>query len=490
MMKIVSVAAVAWLVALVGCSGTEEAPPPTPQVGAAARTAVAEAIPTPTPLPTPDINATVQAGIQATVAAQPTPIPPLTPTPIPAPTPVLTPIPLPTPTPIPTPTPVLTPTPIPTPTPEPPILRPRSQWTPENPATREEIEAEFEKYRGRSLVFSSWDNAYQAAQRRAYAVPFTEQFGIEIVYDSAPTLDRVRGMRDSGNIRWHIIDQGNGTLRNLGKSGYLEQLDLAIIDNRDFFEVVKSPYIGGGGITWSEVWAYNTDVFPADNQAHTMADIYDTEKFPGRRAWSNYPYHEMVFVLLSKNPELLDTHEGRASLSALTEEQVDRAFEIFEEYRGQVDGFWSTGSACPEFLASRRASMCTAWSMRIQERIMEGAPMKICWECGHVANTEGWGIIKGLRQQDPQAFELAQLYMAWTSFPEINARIAQFIPYGPINTKSLPFLEGAEYEDVRDGLPSSTANIPYAIFEDEAHTEEHKNGWRKRWIAFQRTFEN
>ncbi len=369
-------------------------------------------------------------------------------------------------------------------------LRDRSEWTVENPATKEEIEAELQKYRGQSLVFASWGGAYQSAQRQAYAVPFAEQFGIDIIDDSQPTLGNVRARSQSGNVTWHLFDTGTGSIHQLSNTGDLEELDFSIIDNRDFLEVTKSPYIGGGGITWSEVWAYNTDVFPADNQPHTMADIYDAEKFPGRRAWAYYPDHEMVFVLLSKNPELLDTAEGRASLSALTDEQVDRAFEIFDEYRGQVDWFWQTGSDCPQNLISGEMALCTAWNGRIFNAAQEGEPIRVCWECGHVLNTGVFGVINGLKEQDPQAFELAQLYMAWTSFPEINARMAQFITYGPINTKSLPFLEAPEYDAVRDELPSSTANIPFAVFKDEVHVGERTDGWRERWIEFQQTFEN
>ena len=369
-------------------------------------------------------------------------------------------------------------------------LRPRSEWTVEEPATREEIENELQKYRGQSLVFASWGGAYQSAQRQAYAVPFAEQFGIDIIDDSQPTLGNVRARSQSGNVTWHLFDTGTGSIHQLSNTGDLEELDFSIIDNRDFLEVTKSPYIGGGGITWSEVWAYNTDVFPADNQPHTMADIYDTEKFPGRRAWAYYPDHEMVFVLLSKNPELLDTAEGRASLSALTDEQVDRAFEIFEEYKGQVDWFWQTGSDCPQNLISGEMALCTAWNGRIFNAAQEGEPIRVCWECGHVLNTGVFGVINGLKEQDPQAFELAQLYMAWTSFPDINARMAQFITYGPINTKSLPFLEAPEYDAVRDELPSSTANIPFAVFKDEVHVGERTDGWRERWIQFQQTFEN
>ena len=467
------------VIVLAACSSDAETPPPpTQDVDAAVRTAIAEALPTPTPTPVPDISATVQAGVEATIAAQPAP------TPIPAPTPAPTPTPVPTPTPLPT----ATPTPIPSPTPLPTsALRPRHQWTPENPATKEEIEAELQKYRDRTLVFSSWGGAYQDAQRRAYAIPFTEQFGIEIIDEKQPFLDNVRARSQSGNVGWHVFDSGPESINTLANGGFLERLDFSIIDNRHFFDVVKSPYIGGGAITWSEVWAYNTDVYPEGSQPQTMVDVYDIDNFSGRRSWAYYPDAEMVFVLLSDNPGLLNSPEGRASLSALTPRQVDRAFELFQEYRDQVDSFWETGADCPDALSGGEVDLCTGWNGRLFDAVNAGWPVKICWECGHVVNTGVWGIIKGLKEQDPQAFDLAQLYMAWTALPENNARMAKFIAYGPVNTLSLPHLNGPEYDHVRDDLPSSSSNLPYAIFKDEVHAARNSTAWEARWVAFQQT---
>ena len=363
----------------------------------------------------------------------------------------------------------------------------RSEWTVDNPATREEIEAELAKYRGQSIVFSSWGGAYQSAQRQAYGVPFAEQFGIEIIDDSQPTVGRVRAMQESGNVAWHVFDTGGGSIHALANGGSLEELDFSIIDTRDFLEVLKAPYIGGGGITWSETWAYNTDIYPEGSQPQNMADIYDTEKFPGRRSWSQFPDAEIVFALLSENPDLINSAEGRASLSAPNEEQVDRAFELFEEYRDQPNIFWTTGSDCPQFLLSGEADLCTNWNGRIYDAAKEGAPLKICWECGHVLNTDGWGIIKGLKEQDPETFELTQLYMAWTSFPEINSRMAQFITYGPVNTKALAALSDPIYDEVRDELPSSPTNIPYAVINNEVHRAANLDAWRERYEAWKGT---
>lgn len=119
------------LLLMVACAGDREVliATATPNIEATVQAAVAAAIPTPTPTPLPDLDATVSAGIAATLAAIPTPTPTAIPvptatptptptaTPTPTPEPTSTPIPTPTPTPWPTPRPTLTPTPRPTPRP-------------------------------------------------------------------------------------------------------------------------------------------------------------------------------------------------------------------------------------------------------------------------------------------------------------------------------------------------------------------------------------
>ncbi len=111
-MKFLGAAAMVLTVALLGCSGTGEIPPPTQDLGVPDQTAFAQASPTATPTRTPDIDATTESGTAATVTS----IPPtviLAPTPVPIRT--ATPVSTLTPTPIPTPTPTPTPTPVPDP---------------------------------------------------------------------------------------------------------------------------------------------------------------------------------------------------------------------------------------------------------------------------------------------------------------------------------------------------------------------------------------
>ncbi|MFQ5875066.1 MAG: hypothetical protein ACE5JL_14900, partial [Dehalococcoidia bacterium] len=201
--------------------------------------------------------------------ATPTSAPP-TPTPVPGAT--ATPVP-PTPTPLPpgvTPPPA-TATPVPQATATPPPttgLRGPDDWTVDNPATLEEIEAELEKHRGESISFSSWGGAYQASQRQAFFVPLEERFGIEIVEESlsGQGTSQIRAMVDAGNVTVDVWDLTPPQIVPLIAGNYLEELDFSVVDTRDFMEVTRTPYTGGGAVTWSIVLAYNNDFYAEEGR--------------------------------------------------------------------------------------------------------------------------------------------------------------------------------------------------------------------------------
>ena len=343
----------------------------------------------------------------------------------------------------------------------------------------QEIEAQIEIYRGERLTVSSDGGAYQNTLRRAYSDWFEELFGIEVIYkDFNNTTDWPSDV--------HIVDLPAGDLLSKGESGELEELEFSIIDNRYFLETLVSPFIGGG-VLWSTVLAFNTDTYPEGHHPMSMAEFYDTDRFPGRRAWGYYPEAEMAFVLLSEDPSLLEDLAGKASLGALSEDQVDRAFVLFESYREQIFAVYDDADDCPAMLAAREIEMCTGSNAAISEAIREGAPIKIYRECGHLIHARAWGIPKDLKEERSEAFALAQLYMGWVATPPINHRLAQFSDYGIANLKAV----GEFHKDITEYNPLSTEynplspyNLQYALINDHRVTYSQSEEWRSRYRAF------
>ena len=380
----------------------------------------------------------------------------------------------------------------PTAVPEPEItLRPISEWTPENPATLEEIEGELEKYRGETVIFRSEGGALSAAYRRAWLNPLREQFGLNIVEDTpSPGVAGVRINAETENIQWHILDIGAANAAALIKTDSLGEHDPAVVDTRDFLSILTEPgpYLAGGGVTWSLVLAYNTDVYPGDTGPKNWADFFDREKFPGRRAlYQNVNYGgQLQIQRLAQEPDLLDTPEGKRELATPSREQMEKDFAWYANWHNEAAGdiiYWSSGSQCPEMLISGEVDMCSAWNGRIYDAAQTGAPLTICWECGFMTGTSGWNIAKHLKEQDPEAYELANLVVAWVSFPENNVKISQYITYGPVNSKSFPFMADPAYDAVRDQLPTSGANIEYSILWDEFWFSDNLDWAQEQFLA-------
>ena len=375
-------------------------------------------------------------------------------------------------------------------------LRPRSEWTEANPATRAEIEAELAKYRGKSISVLDGGGAWQAAHRKAYYLPFSEEFGIEIVEDTTSSIvGQIRGMSETGNITVDIGVWGIDVAIQLGRSGHAAELDYSVIDLRDHFpDLVEAgkPYIAGGGDIFSTVVAYSTESYPDSGpQPSTMADFFDLEKFPGKRGMWEFWQINPHLAYMAQNPQLFDDPGALASISSLTDAQMEEAWSYLDDFVIRAGGdfiTWAGGSDCPALLIARELDMCTTWNGRIYDAVVkDNAPINICWECGHVMDADYYFVPNGLKEADPERWELAQLFLAWMSFPDVNARESLYIPYGPVNQKSLPLLEGSEWDHIRDALPTAPDNAQYGVFLDSSWAGASADAAQERWASILQT---
>ncbi len=362
-------------------------------------------------------------------------------------------------------------------------LRPMSEWTDDNPATSAEVNAELEKRRGQSLVFTSWGGAYQAAQRQAYLIPFQAEFGIEIIEESPMEYARVTVMAETGNITWHVMDFGTRGAWAAVNNDTLELLPPGSQKRDDFLDVAVSEYFGGGGITWSTVLAYSTETYPDGGpQPSSWADYFDRDKFPGRRGIRDNFRGSWLVALSALHPDWYDDPVLRLRLGAPTDADVQEALEQWNTFSPEV--FWHTGSDCPQLLISGELDMCTAWNGRIFDATQQGANLGIAWEAGHLVGTGVFAMTKGLKESDPEAYELGALFMAWTGFAERNAEISKYITYGPTNILAVPLLDGPDFAAVLPHLPTSAANSVYAIMEDEFWSGQKNGEWTELWQEY------
>jgi putative spermidine/putrescine transport system substrate-binding protein len=347
-------------------------------------------------------------------------------------------------------------------------IRPRDQWTEENPATLEEIEAELEKHRGESIAYGTWGGAASAAERRAWFQPLMDRFGVQVRDDGSSNPNtKMRLMAETGNFDWAFALGTTGTYAALGELGLLEPLDKSVVDNRSFAGALKNqPYIAGGGGLASEPLAYSTVTYPTEeSRPHSMADFFDVENFPGVRALDKRAWTWMRYVTAaywSKYPEHMKTKDG-----TLTPAQIDEAYAILDELKPHVKVWAASSADCPVFLISGEVDMCLTGNGRFADAIIAGEPLGMAWDAGHLMSTFAQSIPMGLKAEDPEAFELAQLVIAWLSFPEINSQYSRYIAYSPVNADAWPLLDLAVFDDNRPYLPTSAENAKTGWLVDE-----------------------
>ena len=373
------------------------------------------------------------------------------------------------------------------PEPEPEGPRPISEWTADNPATFEEIEAALENFRGSSLNVVSWGGAYQAAQRQAYFLPFQERFGIQLVEDSPVEYAKIRSMVETGNVTWDVVDSGTRAVYQLGPTGDLEELSPGI-HNRylPFFpQVAVTPWSGGGGVLWSTGLAYQknkVDELWGGNAPKDWTAFWNVDEFPGTRWMGRRVNENIFFAHFNRTPEILDTVDGRNAIAKLTDEQVDQSFEELEKIKPHIQFWWTGGTDCPQALITDQADMCTAWNGRIWNAQQEegGDNLHYCFECGHLNQTDVFYIPKGSPNK-----ELAELFISWTAEPHINVEMIKYITYGPLNLQALPLVNTDVVDQLTiDNLPTSPSALEKAVVVDEVWLGTNLDALAERMEAF------
>ena len=346
-------------------------------------------------------------------------------------------------------------------------LRPRSEWTAENPATLAELEAEIANYRGASFTQASWGGGWQAAIRQAHMIPFAEKFGIQVVEDSPVELAKIKAMVETGNVTWDVVDFGTRWVYTLGIPGFLAELDPAVHNGylSGNPEVTQTPWSGGAGVLWSTGMAYSLDAYPDHEGApKDWADFWDHEGVPGHRSLGNRPNENVIFAQMALYPEKMESVEGRNSIASLDDAQVDESFAHLRVIKDELVNWWHTGTDCPQGLIAGDYDICSAWNGRIwnAQQEDENSPLYYCYECGHINQTGVYSVPKGSPNQD-----LAELYMAWMGYPTNAVEVSNYITYGPLHAEAVKLTSERIDPAIVNDLPTAPKALEKVIIMDE-----------------------
>lgn len=299
------------------------------------------------------------------------------------------------------------------------------------------------------ITFTSWTGPYMRSQMLGFVRPFEKAMGTRVHVDHyAGGIEEIRDQVESANVIWDVVDLTQSDSLRACNEGLLENLeDIDLPDGADgtnfrddFVDGALNP-CGVGVIVWATAFSYDKEAF-ADTPPLTIADFFDTRKFPGPRAIRNDPSVVMEWALIADGVASADVY-GLLE----TPEGIKRALKKMDAIKPGLR-LWTKGREPVRLMNNNEVAMSSIWATTgaVAAR-EEGAKFAINWD-GRVIELDLFGIPKGSLYKQ-EAIEFIQFASASDSL----ANMVKNLPNGPTRKSSLALLPA----EVLDQIPNGPA---------------------------------
>ncbi len=331
------------------------------------------------------------------------------------------------------------------------------------------------------VTVMSWGGAYTKSQVEAYHKPFTAETGITVnSVDSDNPATPIKAQVEAGNVTVDVADVEFSDAIRLCDEGLLEEIDTSMLPAAPDGTSAADDFIDGAlqdcavaNIVWSTVFAFNSD--NNEGTPTTIADFFDTTKFPGKRGLRKSAKATLEMALMADGVPaaevygLMDSAEG-----------IDRAFAKLDTIKSDIV-WWEAGAQPPQLLADGEVVMSTAYNGRIfNAAIAENQPLVVVWD-GQILDFDLFVIPKGAPNK-----EEAMKFIAFATDTQRLADQASYISYGPAR-KSSGALVGKYSDgttDMAPHMPTAEANLGNALVNNfefwvdhDAELNERFNAW-------------
>ena len=279
-----------------------------------------------------------------------------------------------------------------------------------------------------TLTVATWGGAYEAAQREAIFQPFTEATGIDlnIVPYGGGVLPLQAQATGPAKARWDVVDMLRADARQACKAGWLTPFDPAILApapdgtpaNQDFHaDAITDCYVAQ--LVFASVIAYNDRAFPGE-KPQTIADFFDQQRFPGKRALRAAPVGLFEWGLRAYGVPLTQIYDLLSTARGLR-----LALQRLEGIRDSLI-WWQDAAEPTRLLTQGEVTMASGYNGRFfHARVIDGAPISIIWNSALLAENV-WAI-----PQNTPHTELAERFIRFATASERLAAMANRIAYGP-----------------------------------------------------------
>jgi putative spermidine/putrescine transport system substrate-binding protein len=335
-----------------------------------------------------------------------------------------------------------------------------------------------------SLTVVSWGGAYTRSQVKAYHEPFTKKTGIKInSEDYNGGIAQIKAQVESGNIKWDLVDLEPGDAARGCDEGLLVEIDPTALSpapdgtpaTEDFLEGTIMP-CAIASIVWSTVYAYDDTKFPGAKPS-SIADFFDTKKFPGKRSLRKSPLVNLEWALMADGVPNNEIYEVLG-----TEAGVDRAFKKLATIKDSVV-WWEAGAQPPQLLADGEVAMASAYNGRLFSAIVkEKKPFVIVWD-GQIWAIDTYAIVKGTPN-----LETAMEFLKFSTDTQRLADQARWISYGPARKSSIAMVttHAETGDEMMPHMPTTAVHMKTALANNQDFWTDNQDELNERfttWLA-------
>lgn len=339
------------------------------------------------------------------------------------------------------------------------------------------------------LTVVSWGGAYTKSQQNAYHEPYmAKNPGVKIINDdsSNEAIPKLRAQNEAGNITWDLVDVVPADAIRACDEGIVLEIDFDKVlapapdgtpPTEDFGDALVSPCFIPT-IVYSTTFGYRTDVDAwGGKKPKSIADVFDTATFPGKRSLEKRPVNNMEWALIADGVPAGQVYEVLA-----TDEGVERAFAKLDTIKDDVI-WWSTGADTPDRLAKEEVVIGSTYNGRLFALIEEEKqPVEMLWDY-QIFELDGWVVPAGLAPEREKAvFD----YLYFGTDTQRLADQAKWISYGPARKSSAP-LVGKHAElgiDMAPHMPTDPNNAKTILYNDIEFWADHRDELDQKFQAW------
>lgn len=286
------------------------------------------------------------------------------------------------------------------------------------------------------IVMVSWGGRYRENIEKAFVQPFIEETGIDVVISDTPDFAKAKAQVATGNIEWDVFDAIGSHATAGAKEGLWEPLDTSIVDTTNLrvpaTESLVGFYVWAGGIAWVPSRT------PKNEHPVNFNEMWNLEKYPGRRAFRARPYEtfEMALVADGVPPDELYPLD------------VERAFDSLNRIKDSVSKWVKATPKTIEYLRTNEVDFSYTYSGRVAAARNEGVDIDMSME-QTVNGTEYLAVMKGTKKR-----EAAMRFVDFCLRPDRQAAFSELHLVNPMREDAVARVD----ESAKKWLPNLSAS--------------------------------